>query len=103
MFLLHLRAAGLHTMFKQEVLFHPTRKWRFDFADHTTKIAIELDGGTWGGMSGHNTGSGIARDMTKINEAQRLGWQVYRFDSKMIKSGAAIIYIQMIVRESRAA
>lgn len=99
-FALQMRPHGLHLVFMREVQFHPTRKWRLDYGDRITKIGIELDGGTWGGASGHNTGRGIARDMEKSNEAQRLGWKIFRFDVKMVKSGEAINYILKVLKEN---
>lgn len=60
-----------------EVRFHPIRRWRFDFANMNTKIAIEINGGTWV-KSGHSSGQGIARDYEKLNEANLLGWTVFQ-------------------------
>ena len=34
--------------YKTEFKFHPTRKWRFDFALNK-KIAVEIEGGVWSG------------------------------------------------------
>lgn len=69
------------------------RLWRFDFADVPRKIAVEVEGGTWT-KSRHTTGTGFAADCEKYNMAARLGWSVYRFDSKMVKSGKAIDFIR---------
>ena len=33
----------------KEYLFHPTRKWRFDYAIPDHKIALEVEGGVWTG------------------------------------------------------
>lgn len=53
------------------------RNFRFDFASLDSKVAIELQGGIWQSVSGHNSGTGITTDYEKFNLAQSLGWQVY--------------------------
>jgi len=78
-----LKGSELHN-FVREWKFHPVRRWRFDFADPTILLAIEIDGGTW--VQGrHNTGAGYAKDAEKYNEAIRLGWAVLRFTPQMVR------------------
>ncbi len=100
-FALHLRVNRL-TEFEREYRFHPSRKWRFDFAAPRLLIAVEIEGGIFGKKSAHNTGTGILRDMEKSNEAQRLGWRVFRFAGDDIKSGKAVEYIRQIVQQGAA-
>lgn len=57
--------------------FHPTRKWRFDYAHASTMIAIEIEGGIWSGGR-HTRGEGYAKDCEKYNAAVHLGWRVFR-------------------------
>lgn len=57
--------------------FHPTRKWRFDWAWPAHMLALEIDGGVWTGGR-HTRGKGYVGDMEKLNEAQLLGWTVLR-------------------------
>jgi len=59
------------------------RRWRFDFAHPGTRIAIEVEGGTWTGGR-HTRGSGYAKDCEKYNEAQLNGWTVFRLTREMI-------------------
>jgi hypothetical protein len=40
---------------------------------------------------------GFAKDCEKINEAQLLGWQVYRFTPGMIRSGVAMQVIERAI------
>ena len=54
--------------------FHETRRWRFDFAFPSVKLAIEVDG-----RGRHQTIAGVRADCEKLNEAVRLGWRVLRF------------------------
>ena len=60
-----------------EYEFHPTRKWRFDFAWIRQMIALEVEGGTF--IAGrHSRGEGMRADMEKYNAAATLGWRVLR-------------------------
>ncbi len=74
-----------------QVKFHPTRKWKFDFAWVAQKLAVEIDGGSFMARGGHNTGTGIARDHEKQNEAVRLGWRVLRFGTKAMDAPDVVI------------
>lgn len=58
--------------------FHPTRKWKFDFAFVHHKIAVEIEGGVWTGGR-HTRGSGFVKDMEKYNAATELGWRILRY------------------------
>jgi len=60
-----------------EVSFHPSRKWRFDYAWPAAKIALEVEGGVWT-QGRHTRGSGFVKDMDKYNAAAVLGWRVLR-------------------------
>ena len=66
-----------------EVKFHPSRRWRFDFAHRDAKVAIEVEGGQWSGGR-HTRGGGYAGDCEKYNEAQILGWVVFRLTGSQI-------------------
>lgn len=68
----------------REHRFHAVRLWRFDFAHVPTKVAIELEGGTWR-ASRHTTGSGFRKDCEKYNAAILLGWRVFRLTTDMIE------------------
>lgn len=67
----------------------PGRRFKFDFAWEEERLLVEVQGATYV-RGGHSTGTGIARDMEKLNLATLAGWRVLQFDSKMIKTGAAI-------------
>lgn len=68
---------------EREYRFHDTRKFRFDFAHPESKVAIEINGGTWG-KSGHSSGYGIQRDYEKSNLALTEGWKLFQLSSNMI-------------------
>lgn len=62
--------------------FHPTRKWRFDFAWPAERVAVEIHGGTWQrGRSGHTGGAGVQRDADKARAATLLGWRLLAYTS----------------------
>lgn len=67
---------GYH--WESEYKFHPTRKWRFDFALPSKKVAIEIDGGVFT-AGRHSGGIGQIKDMEKMNAAASLGWRVLHF------------------------
>jgi very-short-patch-repair endonuclease len=67
---------------KREFRFHSSRRWRFDFAFPSLKLAIEVDG------SGHQRFGTASKDYEKLNEAARLGWRVLRFRSRDKKKAA---------------
>lgn len=60
-----------------ELRFHPTRKWRFDYAVPARRVAIEVEGGVWT-YGRHNRAAGFLKDIEKYNAAAALGWRVLR-------------------------
>ena len=58
--------------------FHPSRKWRFDYAWPDVKVALEVEGGVWTGGR-HTSSTGFLKDMEKYNAAATLGWVILRF------------------------
>lgn len=73
---------------EHEHRFHPTRRWRFDFAWPDYKLAAEIEGATWT-QGRHTRGQGFENDCTKYNEAAVLGWAVLRFTTEMVRDGRA--------------
>lgn len=71
---------------EREFRFHPTRKWRFDFAYPAKKIAVEIEGGIWSGGA-HTRGKHFESDCEKYNTATLLGWRVFRFSGGMVERG----------------
>lgn len=64
----------------KELQFHPDRKWRFDYAFPSRKVAIEIDGAVWT-LGRHNRPRGYLNDMEKLNTAASMGWLVLRFST----------------------
>lgn len=81
-------AEGHHLNLVTEYVFHPSRKFRADFAllshDRTIKILIEYEGITSfnGHHNGHTNINGYSNDCMKYNLAQLCGYEVFRFTSK---------------------
>jgi hypothetical protein len=68
---------------EREHKFHPTRKWRFDFAHVPSSTAIELEGGAWSGGR-HTRPAGFIADCEKYNAAVMLGWRIYRIPTDLL-------------------
>ena len=93
--------------FVQEYKFHPSRKFRFDFALVDKKIAFEIDGGLY--VSGrHTSPTGYCTDCIKQLLATQLGWRVVKIPTlwfnhhKRKKKQAHLIYyedLREIIRE----
>ena len=94
-----IQAAQLPTP-KLEHRFHPTRRWRFDFAWTHQHLALEVEGGVW--CSGrHTTGSGFTADCIKYNVALTLGWKVLRVTGSQVKSGQALVWLEQALNAER--
>ena len=100
----------------KEWKFHPTRKWRFDYAwDLTafdtrniievpkgvnvrvfTNLALEVEGAVW--IQGrHTRGSGFVKDMEKYNEAAVLGWRIIRVQPKDLLTEQTALLIKSCI------
>ncbi|MFQ2052048.1 hypothetical protein ACK335_03160 [Aeromonas veronii] len=69
-----------------ELVFHPKRRWRLDYAWPTRMIAVEIHGGIHSGGR-HTRGKGFVEDRAKMNEAALLGWTVLEVTPEHVKSG----------------
>lgn len=61
----------------------PPRRWRFDFAWPSYKIALEIDGGVYT-LGRHTRGAGFEADCRKMNEAAASGWAVFHITPMML-------------------
>jgi very-short-patch-repair endonuclease len=95
LFAIHLKSYGIS--FVREYVFSESRRWRFDFAWPTWKLAVEVEGGTKFGKSRHSRGSGFVNDCRKYNAAALDGWRVLRFTTEMVESGEAIDTIRVAI------
>ena len=61
-----------------EFRFHPSRRFRIDYAIPSHRIAIEIEGGAWIGGR-HTRGRGFIGDMEKYNLLTEYGWRLLRY------------------------
>lgn len=98
-FALQVRAIGLPTP-ERELIFHPKRKWRFDFSWPEKKIAVEIDGGT-SSQGRHVRPTGYRADCCKMNSAALLGWTVFRGDAVMVKKGTLLEFVEAAINNQQ--
>ncbi len=90
---------GLELPFSEKK-FHPTRKWRFDYAWTPHKVALEVEGGIFS-CGRHTRGSGFVKDMEKYNAAAMLGWTVLRCTPKTLCTMDTVRMIQATINNSK--
>lgn len=69
-----------------EFRFHPSRKWRLDFAWPEEHLAVEVHGAVWN-QGRHTRGKGFTEDREKMNEAALAGWCVLELTTQQITAG----------------
>lgn len=84
-----------------EFRFHPTRKWRADYAIEQHKILIEVEGGLWG-YGRHNRALGFIKDMEKYNTATSLGWSVLRIQPKELLLRSTLDLVEQTIKNKNA-
>ena len=89
---------------EREYKFHPSRRWRFDFAwpENHLRIAVEVEGAIFVGGR-HNRGLGMLADMEKYNAATVLGWRLLRVGEPHIRTGQALEWIEELLEKAKAA
>jgi len=94
---------------ERQFYFHPTRKWRSDFAWPALKIIVEVQGGIFmpAGSGGHNRGAYMEKTYEKHNEATKLGWKCFMFGPSQCRrpkngtgSSQALTFLYDILRQS---
>ena len=64
----------------------PDRQFRFDAANLSDKICIEIEGGIWlGNKGGHTSGIGYEQNLEKYNLVTIHGWKLLRYSPSMLK------------------
>lgn len=86
------KAAGLPEPLP-EFVFHPKRKWRFDYAFITTRLAVEIEGGIWS-QGRHVRGAGMLADMRKYSAAALLGWRILYYQPSELLEAIADLKIE---------
>jgi len=80
--------------------FHPSRKWRFDYAWPDKKLAVEYEG-IFAAKSRHTSVMGFSGDCEKYSAAAILGWCVIRVTAPMMRDGRAVDLLTL-AHEARA-
>lgn len=100
----HCRAMGLPLPVLEHP-FHPTRKWRFDWAWPDLMVALEQEGVVYPTAKGdhrlsgrHVSVKGFKEDVEKYAEAFRIGWRVLRVMPEHITSGQAVLWLESALR-----
>lgn len=86
----------------REYRFHPTRRWRFDYAWPSSKVALEVDGGA-GAFGRHSRPGGMRADHEKANTAMLMGWTVLRVVAgEETRIGTTLLIHQALTRKVAA-
>lgn len=93
-FLAALKRAGIPAP-TVELKFHPSRRWRFDFAFEAVRLAVEVEGGVWSGGR-HTRGKGYLNDCEKYNAATELKWDVLRYSTQQLTKPETIAQIKRV-------
>lgn len=81
----------------KEHRFHPVRRFRFDYAIPSYKIAIEVEGGVWTNGR-HTRGKGFLGDVEKYNQATVLGWRLIRCTPDTLTKSDTLSLISELVK-----
>lgn len=93
--LARLRAAECEPE-SREYQFAAPRRWRFDFAWPSIKLAVEVQGGVWSGGR-HVRPAGFAAECERRNHAALAGWAVLEYPADAIHSGRAAQEVAAVV------
>ena len=91
-----LRSVGLPGPVREH-RFHPVRRWRFDYAWLTEKVALEVEGGVWTGGR-HTRGAGFLADVEKYNAAVIAGWRVVRVMPSKLCASATLGMLEQLLQ-----
>lgn len=97
-FALQVRALALPVP-DREYQFHPSRRWRVDFAWPEFWLLVEVEGITPAGGR-HQRIAGFEADAEKYAEAQRLGWTVVRLSPTQVRTGAGVRLVSDLLRRA---
>lgn len=79
---------------QREHRFLPPRRFRFDYAWPSRKVALEVEGGVWS-QGRHVRGSGFLDDMEKYNLAALNGWRVLRVTPQQLCTPETVGMLQV--------
>jgi hypothetical protein len=79
--------------------FHPTRKWRWDWAWVDAKVALEQQGGLWS-FGRHSRPEGQLSDFEKFSEGAALGWRLILVQPKDLCSPRTLEWIRQCLAQA---
>ena len=85
-----------------EYRFHPTRRWRIDFAWPAERVALEVEGGVWTGGR-HTRGAGFLKDAEKYNALAVLGWRLLRVTPSQLATLDTVAMLRSTLTPQEAA
>jgi hypothetical protein len=89
--------AAVGPRIERELLFHPGRRWRADFAHLPSRTLIEIEGGIW--LRGrHTRPQGFLADIEKYFEAAMAGWRVLRLSERELTTPTVARIIAFLTR-----
>lgn len=91
----HWRQEGIPNP-EQEYRFHPTRRWRADFAWPDAMVMLEVEGGIWQ-QGRHTRPQGFTKDLDKYNTATAMGWALIRCLPSTICGASTVSHIRRLL------
>lgn len=93
---------------EREYTFHPTRKYRFDYAWPDHRVALEIQGGTYKvkkdgakEQGAHSRGRRQRSDFEKCNAAVLLHWRLFYADTDMVTTGVIVDTLKEVLCPGR--
>ena len=80
---------------EHEYRFHPSRKWRMDYAFVWARVFLEVQGALFTGGR-HTRGAALLKEYEKINAATCLGWRPLFCTPQQVEDGS----IFPVIREA---
>lgn len=94
-FMFQVTNSGLPIPEREQMLI-PGRQWRYDFVWRDKKIIFEIEGGTWTNGR-HSRAKGFENDIYKYEAARKLGYSVFRYTTRMVSDGEALLDAQELL------
>lgn len=93
-----IRCVGLPEPVMQYRLTESKRRYAWDFAWPVERLLVDVQGAIWVDHKGHNSGTGVTRDCTKLNLATLAGYRCLLVTGNQIDSGEALQWIERALK-----
>lgn len=98
-FALQLRASKL--TYIRQYQFDAHRKWKFDFADLTARVVLDIQGGVWT-QGAHVRGKGMTNDCEKYSRAAVAGYRVLLATTDQVLTAQAFLWWVSVIEQYKA-